>query len=71
MRDDHPHALAIDQLAAKLETHLERGLGSEEAALRQRSGGANELTERPRPGMLALLWAQFNNYLVITRMITR
>jgi len=27
--------------------------------------GANELTERPRPGFLALLWDQFNNYLVI------
>ena len=34
-----------------------------------RQHGANELHERPRPGFLALLWDQFNNYLVIILVI--
>ena len=68
MREHHPHALAIDELAAQLETHLVRGLSSHEAAHRH-GKAANELTERPRPGVLALLRAQFNNYLVIILVI--
>ena len=31
--------------------------------------GANELSERPRPGLLSLLWQQFDNYLVIILVI--
>ena len=34
-----------------------------------RSSAPNELTEKPRPGFLALLWDQFNNYLVIILII--
>ena len=65
MHDKHAHARAIEELASELRTHLERGLTPEEAQQRLRELGPNELSERPRPGFLALLAAQFNNYLVI------
>ncbi len=65
MQDKEAHAKSIDALVDHLRTHLELGLTQEEAQDRLRKLGANELTERPRPGFLALLWDQFNNYLVI------
>jgi Ca2+-transporting ATPase len=65
MHDKHAHARAIDDLANELRTHLELGLTAEEAQQRLRDLGPNELRERPRPGFLALLAEQFNNYLVI------
>ncbi len=40
-------------------------MSGSEAQARLQKFGANELTEKPRPGFLALLWDQFNNYLVI------
>ena len=40
-------------------------MSQEAAGERLQKFGANELTEKPRPGFLALLWDQFNNYLVI------
>ena len=45
------------------------GSPQQEAQERLAKFGANELTERPRPGFLALLWDQFNNYLVIILII--
>jgi Ca2+-transporting ATPase len=65
MQDSHPHGKPVAQLAAEFETHLELGLSQREARERLAQHGANELSERPRPGFLALLWDQFNNYLVI------
>ena len=65
MQDREPHGKSIEQLIADFETHLERGLALPEARKRLAEHGPNELTERPRPGFLALLWDQFNNYLVI------
>ncbi len=65
MHDRDPHGKSIEQLIADFETHLERGLALPEARKRLAEHGPNELTERPRPGFLALLWDQFNNYLVI------
>ncbi|MDR2112930.1 MAG: cation-translocating P-type ATPase, partial [Candidatus Accumulibacter sp.] len=35
------------------------------AAARLSRHGPNELTEKPRPGFMAMLWDQLNNYLVI------
>jgi P-type Ca2+ transporter type 2C len=63
------HAKPIDEVVAGLQAHLERGLSSEEARERLRQHGPNELTEKPRPGFLALLADQFNNYLVIILII--
>ncbi|HEU4350237.1 MAG TPA: HAD-IC family P-type ATPase [Burkholderiales bacterium] len=65
MHDKEAHARHVDDVVATLQAHLEHGLTSEEARERLRKFGTNELTEKPRPGFLALLWDQFNNYLVI------
>jgi P-type Ca2+ transporter type 2C len=65
MQDKEAHAKPIEEVLAGLQAHLERGLSQAEAQERLQKFGANELTERPRPGFLALLWDQFNNYLVI------
>ncbi len=65
MQDRESHGKSIEQLIADFQTHLERGIPQQEAAKRLAEHGPNELTERPRPGFLALLWDQFNNYLVI------
>jgi len=65
MHDKEPHGKPIAELVSGFQTHLERGLTQQEAQDRLAKLGANELTEHPRPGFLALLWDQFNNYLVI------
>src|SRR5918999_541190 len=59
------HAKPVEAVVREFQTDLDRGLSQEEARRRLEKFGANELTERPRPGFLALLWEQFNNYLVI------
>lgn len=69
MHDRDSHGKPIDQLVADFETHLEQGLTAREAAERLGRLGANELSERPRPGFWSLLWDQFNNYLVIILVI--
>jgi P-type Ca2+ transporter type 2C len=65
MHDKEAHGKPIETLVDTLGSHLERGLTAQEAQQRLQQLGANELRERPRPGFLALLWEQFNNYLVI------
>ena len=69
MQDKEAHAKPIEDVAAALKAHVELGLSQEEARRRLHELGPNELTERPRPGFLALLWDQFNNYLVIILII--
>ena len=65
MHDKEPHGKPIEELVSSFQTHLEQGLTQQEAQDRLRKFGGNELSEKPRPGFLALLWDQFNNYLVI------
>jgi len=65
MYDKDAHSKSVDDLVNNLHSHLEQGLSQSEARSRIERFGANELSERPRPGFLALLWDQFNNYLVI------
>ena len=65
MYDKDAHSKPVDELLGSFHSHLERGLSQSEARERVEKYGANELTEKPRPGFLALLWDQFNNYLVI------
>ena len=65
MNDKEFHGKSIEELVSTYQTNLDRGLTQQEAQDRLRKLGPNELTEKPRPGFLALLWAQFNNYLVI------
>ena len=69
MQDRDSHGKPIEQLVAAFETHLEQGLAQQEARDRLAKHGANELSERPRPGFWSLLWDQFNNYLVIILVI--
>src|SRR3970282_1213544 len=65
MQDKESQGKPIEELVSSFQTHLEQGLTQQEAQDRLRKFGGNELTEKPRPGFLALLWDQFNNYLVI------
>src|SRR5512134_1740975 len=65
MQEKDTHNQSIESVVDSFQTHAERGLTSQEAQDRLRKLGANELREKPRPGFLALLWGQFNNYLVI------
>ena len=65
MSNPSVHALSIDSTLEDLETHLHLGLSSQEAHARLEKYGPNELTERPRPGFLRLLFAQLNNFLII------
>ncbi|MDR2507214.1 MAG: calcium-translocating P-type ATPase, SERCA-type [Candidatus Accumulibacter sp.] len=65
MQDKEAHARQLEELVSTFQTHLEKGLTSQDARARLENDGPNELSERPRPGFLALLWNQFNNYLVI------
>ncbi|HOP85737.1 MAG TPA: cation-translocating P-type ATPase [Syntrophorhabdaceae bacterium] len=63
------HCMHINQAAEELETNLEHGLTTEEAAKRLKIYGHNELKERPKPGFLKMLLNQFNNFLVIILII--
>ncbi|MBF8260028.1 MAG: cation-transporting ATPase, partial [Actinobacteria bacterium] len=65
MEGKESHAQPINDVVTEFQTHLEQGLSQKEAQERLRKFGGNELTEKPRPGFLSLLWDQFNNYLVI------
>jgi Ca2+-transporting ATPase len=59
------HCLPTGELETQLSTHLEKGLTQKEAQERLKKFGPNELQEKPRPGFLQLLLAQFNNFLVM------
>jgi Ca2+-transporting ATPase len=65
MEGKESHAQPINDVVTEFQTHLEQGLSQKEAQARLQKFGGNELTEKPRPGFLSLLWDQFNNYLVI------
>jgi len=63
------HYLPIEHITSQLETQIEKGLTQAEAEKRFREHGPNELAEKPRPGFLKMLLAQFNNFLVIILII--
>ena len=58
------HALPAEKVLANLKVH-EDGLSTEEASHRLADYGPNQLEEAPRPGFLAMLWDQLNNFVVI------
>jgi len=62
------HALKAEDVLKHLEVH-ENGLTSEEAKQRLAHYGENQLQESPRPGFLAMLWEQLNNFVVILLII--
>ena len=59
------HCRSVESISNELETHIENGLTKEQAQERLQKYGHNELEEKPRPGFLSMLFAQFNNFLVI------
>lgn len=59
------HYMPIEHVADKFETYAHKGLSADEVAKRLKEHGYNELMERPRPGFLQMLLAQFSNFLVI------
>lgn len=61
--------MPIEHITSQLETQIEKGLTQAEAEKRFREHGPNELAEKPRPGFLKMLLAQFNNFLVIILII--
>ena len=69
MHEKNAHRKSINELVRALDADLVRGLSSAVASDRLMKFGANELAERPQPGFLALLYDQFNNYLVIILLI--
>ncbi|MCX6056974.1 MAG: cation-translocating P-type ATPase [Chloroflexi bacterium] len=58
------HAIKAEEVLKHLEVKNE-GLSSEEVKKRLQHYGQNQLKEAPRPGFMALLWAQLNNFVVI------
>ena len=58
------HSLKAEEVLNHLEVRDE-GLSSAEVEKRLEQYGQNQLREAPRPGFLALLWAQLNNFVVI------
>jgi len=65
MYDHSAHGKTLDEVVSSLETRLDHGLSLQEAQARLALHGPNELAEKPRPGFFAMLWDQFNNYLVM------
>ncbi len=59
------HSLNQDEVLQNLNTTLQEGLSSEEAARRLEKYGPNQLTEKPRPTFLQLVIGQLNNFIVI------
>ncbi len=64
MNEQEWHALNAEAVLKHLEVQNE-GLSSEEVEERLQHYGPNQLKEASRPGFLALLWAQLNNFVVI------
>ncbi|GAB4572831.1 MAG: calcium-translocating P-type ATPase, SERCA-type [Anaerolineales bacterium] len=58
------HALTAEETLKHLEVH-EEGLTTAEAEKRLEHYGQNQLKEALRPGFLAMLWDQLNNFVVI------
>ncbi len=58
------HALKAEEVLNHLEVQND-GLTSAEVEKRLQQYGPNQLEEAPRPGFLALLWGQLNNFVVI------
>lgn len=57
------HTLSGQEVLEHLKVH-EGGLTGTEAAERLALYGPNQLTEKPRPGFLAMLWDQINSFVI-------
>lgn len=59
------HALSAEEVYKRLETGVQNGLSSQEAARRLEQYGRNELAEKPRPTFWKMLFDQLNNFVII------
>jgi P-type Ca2+ transporter type 2C len=59
------HAMSADEVAQHLDTQVQAGLSSEEAARRLGQYGPNQLAEKPRATFLQLVLGQLKNFVVI------
>jgi Ca2+-transporting ATPase len=59
------HAMNTDEVLKTLQTPVQTGLSSEEAARRLDLYGPNQLAEKPHPTFLKMLLAQLKNFIVI------
>ncbi len=66
MNDNKFYSLPVEAVANPLKTDPQLGLSESEAHSRLKEHGFNELVERPQTGWPALLFRQFNNFLIIT-----
>lgn len=62
---DNWHVISHIQVLERLETSAEKGLDQNVVNARQQQYGYNELAEVPPTTFLQMLWAQFNNFVVI------
>ena len=60
---------SIEETLTVFETSTEGGLTADEVKKRRDIIGPNQLKEKPRPGFFDLLFAQLNNFIVITLII--
>ncbi len=58
------YQLGRDEVLQRLATSREQGLSEQEAAARLEKFGHNRLEEAPPPSILAMLWEQFNNFVI-------
>ncbi len=63
------HTLDVDETLRYLATPPDKGLSEKEAKKRMREYGENKLAEAPPTSFLALLWEQFNNFVVILLLV--
>ncbi|TES89034.1 MAG: hypothetical protein E3J88_06605, partial [Anaerolineales bacterium] len=59
------HTLTNKEVFDRLATDAEKGISSEEAAQRLKEYGLNKLDEAPPTSIWALLWDQFNDFIVL------
>ncbi|MEW6331171.1 MAG: HAD-IC family P-type ATPase, partial [Pseudomonadota bacterium] len=59
------HALAVEEVARRLDTDPRAGLGAAEAKTRLERHGANEIREGRRRGPLAMFLGQFTDFMIL------
>jgi Ca2+-transporting ATPase len=69
MHDREAYGRPLDEVIARFETSLERGLSSEVARRRRDQLGANELAQEERVSPIRLFLGQFKNTLVVILLI--
>lgn len=63
------HALSREQVLEKLDSGLDKGLSTQEAANRQEKYGPNQLAEGKKTTFWQMVYAQLNNFVIIMLMV--